>query len=204
MEQNDPLHHFSSESSKSSLEYSSDSTLGGGRKVKENESFLEESEDTLSHLTTTTSGSDTLTDSAESEKEEKKSTADPGVFKNPFSVDGLFSSKREERDSFSSSSSSVSSVVSSKLDQKSLQKLSSSSGTSSDDLDSSSSSSEEEQKTTPDPPRKLVKQFSSTVPLTVKPESSKFVSSSPLVSADVTTTEDPTEYSAVVRVSLNA
>jgi len=198
VERSDFLQHSSSESSKSTLEYSSDSTLGGGRVVKEDESFLEESEDTLSRLSTTTSGSDTLADSGESE-DEKKSAQDSGGFKNPFSVDGLFGTSREKSNSFSSSSSSGSSVVTSKIviDQKSVEKLSSSSETSSDDLSSSSSSSEE---MTADPPRKLVKQFSSTVPLNVNLESVKIVAQSDLVSADVTITEDPTEGSAMVCV----
>ena len=99
-------------SSESSLEYSSDSTIGR-TKVRKDDSFVEESEDTLSHVTSTTSDSDTLTDASENEKSVLASYPDKTA---PFSVDNLF---REKIESFSSSSSSSSedSVVALKAEE---------------------------------------------------------------------------------------
>ena len=190
VDRNDSPHHSSSQSSKSSLEYSSDSTVGGGRVIKEDESFLEESEDTRSHFTSTTSDSDTLTESGGSGDE--KTAPNQGSFAAPFSVDSLLFSNRERQNSVSSSSSSESSIEANvEVDKQFLDKSSSSSHS---NLSSSSSNEEEITKVRP----KLEKRFTNTVPLEVNLETADYVTTPRLVTADVTTAETPLENSMMV------
>ena len=188
--------HSTSESSESSLEYSSDSTVTD----KKAESFLEESEDARQ--------SEVMSDASEDAafkftalSGDTKSGKDPKLF--PFSVDNFFATPKKDSSSSSSSSESHASFYineklgsrkSSSSDGATIQKSSSSESITiqkfSSSIDSvsvgksSSSSSSSEEEEAP----KLEKRYSLTLPLSINPEAIKPVPAPQYVSADVTTT----------------
>ena len=174
-----------SQSSKSALEYSSDSSSDGQGSAKISESFVEESEDTRARLSS--SSTSTLTDFGEN------ATTSGGNQKSskfaPFSIDSFFDEKTSSQRDVSSSDDSKSSVssVKKKNEDKS----------SSDSLSNDESTPRNEiQGAKPRPV--LKKQFSEVIALSAV-ESADQLSSPALATAKMSTVSDePVEVSQVM------